>query len=289
MKNILLAITIFVLTSCAEKSETATIVNSNPAAAPTEATASDAAPSDKIKVLNFATFHMGNTSDANSTEFDEKNKKNQEDAKKIAQMIAAFKPTIICVEVSPSRDAELNAEYQKYIDNPQITSSYYGEVGLVAFEVGRLSNIARLHGIDHKMSYNYNIAAEITNSIDSTTINSYYENPLKDYPELNVNENDLSLVEKLRLVNTVNYLDFLIAVNADMLAFAGTENGFEGADEAAKYYQRNLRIYSNLNRISATKEDRIFILSGGSHTAFLGEFMKRSPKYEVVNTLDYLN
>ena len=64
--------------------------------------------------------------------------------------------------------------------------------------------------------------------------------------------------------------------------------GFEGADEAAKYYQRNLRIYSNLNRIPMTNEDRVFILSGGSHTAFLNEFMKRSPKYEVVNTMDYL-
>ncbi len=73
-----------------------------------------------------------------------------------------------------------------------------------------------------------------------------------------------------------------------MLAFAGTENSFEGADEAAKYYQRNLRIYSNLNRIQMTTDDRVFILSGGSYTAFLGEFMGRSPKYETVNVMDYL-
>ena len=40
--------------------------------------------SEKIKVLNFATFHMGTTSDANSVDFDEKDKKNQEDAQRIA-------------------------------------------------------------------------------------------------------------------------------------------------------------------------------------------------------------
>lgn len=34
-----------------------------------------------------------------------------------------------------------------------------------------------------------------------------------------------------------------------MLTHAGTKYNFEGADEAAKYYQRNLRMYSNLNRI----------------------------------------
>ncbi|MEO0340498.1 MAG: DUF5694 domain-containing protein [Bacteroidota bacterium] len=36
------------------------------------------------------------------------------------------------------------------------------------------------------------------------------------------------------------------------------------------------------------KSDRVFILSGGSHTAFLNNFLKRSLKYEVINTMDYL-
>lgn len=244
---------------------------------------------DKVKVLNFATFHMGGTSDANSVDFDENNKKNQNDAKVIAQLIAEFKPTIICVESPRERNEKLNSEYQKYLINPAKNSTYYtGEIGLVAFEVGRLSKVARLYGIDHKMSYNYMIGSEIINAIDSITYNDYYSNPFKSNPELNINENELSLLEKLKLGNSSEYLDFLITVNADMLAFAGTENGYEGADEAAKYYQRNLRIYSNLNRIPMTKKDRVFILSGGSHTAFLREFMERSPKHEMVNTLDYL-
>lgn len=243
---------------------------------------------DKVKVLNFATFHMGNTSDANSVEFDETSKKNQADAKQIAELIAEFDPTIICVEVQRKKNEELNEQYQKYLKNPSESSTYYGEVGLIAFEVGRMSGVDQLYGIDHKMGYNYMIGQEITNEIDSTTFNNYYKNPLAFIPGFDVEEEELSLVEKLRLNNSPEYLDFLINVNADMLAFVGSEKKFEGADEAAKYYQRNLRIYSNLNRIPMTAEDRVFILSGGSHTAFLDEFMRRSPKYEVVNTLDYL-
>lgn len=247
-----------------------------------------AVKSDKIKVLNFATFHMGTTSDANSVEFDEKDKKNQADAKRIAEMIAEFKPTIICVETPREDDDELNSEYKSYLENPEKSIPYYGEVGLVAFHVGRICGVEKLNGIDHEMSYNYKIAGEIDNKIDPEALNEFYQNPFKSTPEFNVDENKLSLLEKLKICNHPKFLDFLIAVNADMLAFAGTENGFEGADEAAKYYQRNLRIYSNLNRIPMTKDDRVFILSGGSHTAFLGEFMSRSPKYEMVNTLDYL-
>lgn len=73
-----------------------------------------------------------------------------------------------------------------------------------------------------------------------------------------------------------------------MLTHAGTEDGFEGADEAAKYYQRNLRMYSNLNRIELDEDDRVFILMGASHTAFFRDFMSRDPKYKMVDTFKYL-
>ncbi len=232
---------------------------------------------------------MGSTSDANSVDFDEEDKKNQEDAKKIARMISKFKPTVICVEVPVSDNTALNVEYQKYVNNPESVPFYYGEVGLVAFEVGRLNNIDSIYGIDHKLEYNYNINNDLTNKIDSITYNAFEANPFASIPELNIFEENLSLIEKLRRMNHPKFLEFLIIANADMLTFVGSKEGFEGADEAAKYYQRNLRIYSNLNRIPLTMKDRVFILSGGSHTAFLAEFMKRSPKYEVVNALDYLN
>ena len=79
-----------------------------------------------------------------------------------------------------------------------------------------------------------------------------------------------------------------MTINADIMTHVGTAEGFEGADESAKYYQRNLRMYSNLNRIKLNKDDRVFILLGASHTAFFRDFINRSPKYEMVNTFDYL-
>lgn len=264
--------------------ETATVKSENP-----KLSNNSSSEVAKVQVLNFATFHMGSTSDANSVDFDENDQKNQRDAKKIAAMIAEFKPTIICVEVPWDKNEELHNRYQEYLSNPSKVSTYYGEVGMVAFEVGRLSKLNSIFGIDHKMEYNYRIGHEIKNAIDSVTYNKYYDNPFVFHPEINLNHDQLSLLEKLQLFNSSKFLDFLITVNADMLAFAGTENNFEGADEAAKYYQRNLRIYANLNRIPMTTQDRVFILSGGSHTAFLGEFMGRSPKYEMVNVQDYLN
>ncbi|WP_299110005.1 DUF5694 domain-containing protein [uncultured Tenacibaculum sp.] len=242
----------------------------------------------KISVLNFGTFHMGETADATKTEFDEHDKKNQKEVHKIAAMLAAFKPTVIIVETPLSYNEKLQSLYQQYIDNPEMDFKRPDEVELLAYELGRLSNTKRIYGIDHKMSYNYNVGAEIKNELDPAWHDKYYKNPLKFYPEVNYDENELNLLEKLKQTNHDRFLDFLITVNADMLTHAGTKDNFEGADEAAKYYQRNLRMYSNLNRLELNEDDRVFILMGASHTAFFRDFISRSPKYTMVNTFDYL-
>ncbi len=247
---------------------------------------------DKIKVLNFATFHFGYTSDATKTEFNEKGKKEQEEIRELSKMLAEFKPTIICVERPPKFNDEIDKAYQKYLNNPKkLIDNYYGEIGLVAFDVGRLSGVKKIYGIDEHMGYNYMIGEQIKNSIDSVTYKNYNKNPFRDNPklkQLQTKYKTLSLHEKLILTNEPKYLDFIININADNLLYVGTENNFEGADEAGKFYLRNLRIYSNLNRIPMTKNDRVLIIMGGAHTAFLRELIKRSPKFEMVNTFDYL-
>lgn len=243
----------------------------------------------KIQVLNFGTFHFGATSDAHKAKFDEHDQTNQQAAKEIAEMLAEFKPTVILVERVPEYNDQLQEIYQSYVANPDMTFKRPTEVQLLAFELGRLSGTERIYGIDHKMGYNYKIGIEIENAIDPSWHDKFFQDPYQFYPELNFrNDESMSLIDKLRIMNQDQILDYAIVGNADMLTHAGTESGFEGADEAAKYYQRNLRMYSNMNRIQFNEDDRVFILMGSSHTAFFRDFLSRSPKYEMVNTLDYL-
>ena len=242
----------------------------------------------KIEILNFGTFHFGFTPDATTIEFDENDKKNQKEIHEIAQKLSEFKPTVILVETVPEFDNELKKEYESYLINQSMTFKNPTEIELLAYEVGRLSGTKRIYGIDHKMGYNYRIGHEIKNSVDTLWYNRFYKNPYKFYPKIDFNGDSLNLLDKLKLKNHKRYLDFSKAINADMLTHAGTEKGFEGADEATKFYQRNLRMYTNLNRIQLNKNDRVFILMGSAHTAFFRDFFSRSPKYKMVNTFDYL-
>ncbi|GAA5141708.1 DUF5694 domain-containing protein [Thalassotalea piscium] len=251
----------------------------------------------KIQVLNFGTFHFGTTPDANSTEFDEEDEKSQKEVRALSKMLATFKPTIICVEALPEENEQLNLLYQQFVKNPEKLITSGGETSMVAFDVARLNNIEKIYGIDNKMNYNYSVgdffesSPDYTNAIDSETYLEITNTPFKDYPEiaaLDEQYETLSLIDKLRLINHPVKLDASINANADKLLYVGSENNFEGADNAAVFYHRNMKIYSNLNRIKMDENDRVFILMGSAHTAFLREFIQRSPKFEMVDTLDYL-
>lgn len=253
--------------------------------------------STKIQVLNFGTFHFGYTPDAHSTEFDEESEVSKKQAREVAELLAQFKPTIIVVEKLPKYDNKLNQAYQEYLKNPAELITKDGEISMIAYEVGRLSNVEKLYGIDNHMGYNYSVGdyiertPELTNSIDPKTYLQITNDPYRDHPEIAEREkrfDQMSLLEKLKLFNEPVQLDYSINTNADKLLYVGIDDGFEGADNAAIFYQRNMRIYSNLNRIPMTKDDRVFILMGRAHTAFLREFIKRSPKFEMVDTLKYL-
>lgn len=287
MKYIIGLLTFLIISSCNRKSEKQN----------KQEKASEISETSKIQVLNFGTFHFGKTSDAHKTDFDEENKDRQKEVREISKMIAEFKPTVIVVEKLPKYNEKLNELYQNWLKNPSELNTKNGEISMIAFDVARLNKVDEIYGIDNHMGYNYGVGnyierhPDLENSIDPKTYLQITNNPFKDYPEMakkDENYENLSLLEKLKFINNPIYLDNSINANADKLLYVGVDDGFEGAENAAIFYHRNMKIFSNLNRIKMNKDDRVFILMGAAHTAFLREFFGRSPKFEMVNTLEYL-
>ncbi|MBZ9611850.1 DUF5694 domain-containing protein [Rheinheimera maricola] len=252
---------------------------------------------DKIKVLNIGSFHFGATSDANKVEFDEHDLANQQAVRNIAKLLAQFKPTIVCLEFLPEDMAAMNQAYQAFLANPEQLNTRYGELSMLGFDIARLSGVEKVYGIDHHLGYNYSLgdfienSPELENAVDRQTYLQLTHQPFLHYPklaELNQRFEQLPLLEQLQLTNQPLMLDYSLNTNADKLFYVGIGDGFEGAEQAAQFYLRNMKIYTNLNRIPMSKDDRVLILMGSAHTAMLREFIRRSPKFDMVNTLDYL-
>lgn len=239
---------------------------------------------DAIPVLNVATFHMGETSDAMKTEFDENDKNNLKEIKKVAKLLSEFKPTIIVIEALPENDSVRQADYLNYIKNPNKKFANPDERELLAYEVGRLSGATKIYGVDYKESYS--IQGDTIKPIDKTTNSKYWK--MVDENDKKNPEDGIPFYDLFKLNNHPQYLESLININADLLLYISNKGKSEGADAASKFYHRNLVMFSNLNQIPMTKDDRIFILMGGTHTAFFMDFLKRSPKFKLENTFDFL-
>ena len=239
----------------------------------------------KVQILNVGTFHMGFSSDEHTVDYDEHDRKNIMENRKIAKKIAEFKPTIIIVEREPKHNEELQKSYLEYYKNPETKFEKPSEIELLAYEVGRISNVKKIYGIDHQLGYNYMKIDNLAKKINAEVYLNYMKNTnfksKLDFDKANT-------LDKLKIINHPENLDFLINVNADILTYVSTPGKYEGAEQAAELYKRNLIMFSNLNRIPLAKNDRVFILMGATHTAFFNEFMKRSPRYELANIFEYL-
>jgi hypothetical protein len=51
------------------------------------------------------------------------------------------------------------------------------------------------------------------------------------------------------------------------------------ADEVTNWYKRNLRIFTNINRITDFPNDRILLIIGGGHLKILKDFADYSPQF----------
>ena len=243
---------------------------------------------EKIKVLNLGVFHFGITPDANKTNYDESDRKNLQEIKEITKAIAQFEPTIILVEELPKNQKILEEEYEKYAKKPSEQTRFAGkETELLGFEIGRLAKTKKIIGIDHKLNYMYN-ADNFAKSLDAKNYFIVKER-LEGYSDKRKDVKEIGLKQKLLSMNTKGYYNYMINVNADLLAYANSEDKFEGADQAAKFYQRNIRMFANINKLELDLDDRILIISGAAHASFFYKFMSRSPIYELVELESFLN
>lgn len=240
------------------------------------------------KTLLLGTWHMGYTSDANKSSYDASLPQRQVEINELAvQLAQEFKPTKIFVEVNPEQQQEMEKQYQAYLKNPDSLSSYYGEVGLLAFQIARESG-ATLVANDHKLGYDYPAISQLAQETGNQDYFSYLQQVGPFLQKVKALEKQATTKQLYRFTNSPEYLNFLFNVNADLMTYVNTENNFEGADTAAEFYKRNLRIYANFNRAEITPEDRVLVLYGAAHVAFFHDFMNRSHKYDVVDVQDYL-
>jgi pheromone shutdown protein TraB len=68
----------------------------------------------------------------------------------------------------------------------------------------------------------------------------------------------------------------------------GKGQSYPGVDWLASWYERNLRIFANVLRITESTDERILIVYGSGHVPLLMQYLRESKRYRIEPAGRYL-
>ena len=233
--------------------------------------------------------------------------KRQREIEQLVTQLKPFNPTKIALEIDERFDAEVNADYHGYLEATYELKR--GESNQIGFRLVKQmghpklycvdyfrnyfeepdgffpedfdwdlvspGKFAKAHNQEHLMGQPSTAEGKVTQDADGTIwIEPEKYEPITDmYRRLNQPEG--------RRADHQEYL---------RIARVGLGDQYPGANWVGRlWYTRNLKIFVNLTRITASNDDRILLIIGAGHVFLVQQFLEDSGDYIVESPLKYLD
>ncbi|HOZ85797.1 MAG TPA: DUF5694 domain-containing protein [Niabella sp.] len=248
------------------------------------------------KVLTLGSFHFAfYNRDVKKIDIKDQinilDKKYQDEIKDIVNRIAKFKPTIIVIEQDPESQDKIDSLYNLYLTNSyNLRREEYEQLG---FRLAKMFNLKKLFCVNDWGRNYKNIDSLLDNDPKELNkfIDFFYKNPdtTKQFFVKDVFKTQ-GILQQLRLLNEKKNIEkdlgnYLIAV----FKYQTKGDEYFGADYTTGYwFNRNLRIFRNIQKIGAKPNDRILVIFGAGHMSLLNIFFGVSPDFDLQNTNEYL-
>ena len=254
--------------------------------------------STKNEVLTLGTFHFAfHNRDVIKTDkkdqIDVLEKKYQLEIEDIANQISKFRPTIIVIEKSPEFQPLIDSIYRDYIAGSYaLGREEYEQIG---FRVGKKMGLTQIYCVnDWGRNYETIDSLLSNDTVESKNfLNFFYQNPdtakiRMSFPQDVFNSEGIKA--ELRLKNDEQNIQkdlgtYLIGI----FKYQTENNPFFGTDYVTGWwFNRNLRIFRNIQKIERKPTDKILVIYGAGHMNLLNIFFRSSPEFRLVKTNDYL-
>ena len=148
----------------------------------------------------------------------------------------------------------------------------------IGFRLAKLLGFPRVHAIDADMELNDALLGKTLPQEVSSRLSR-----LKEY--LRRNEGN-SLLDSFRCHNSMEYarLDHSLYLAANAV---NTDGSYNGSAFTAHWYERNLRIFSEIQSL-AKQHSRIFVLYGSGHLQILRDLIEACDGMKLVSLSDIL-
>jgi hypothetical protein len=239
------------------------------------------------QVLVIGSYHMSNPGlDAITVRADDVlAPRRQAEIEQLAAQLAQFRPTKVAVEIPWGRDSTSNSLYRRYLQGSHALDRT--EMQQLGFRIARRAGLPRIHGVDYDLDVN--VAAVMVWALTH------------GQPELATAAQGLStrlLAEADSMMKNATVGAILAALNSARADSAhgiymaalrvGADTSYPGATMTARWYERNLKIASNVLRLIESPNDRVLVIIGAAHGPILRELLARVPGVRIVPPGDAL-
>jgi hypothetical protein len=238
--------------------------------------------------FHFAYYNLDAHKVADEDQVDILSEKRQKELEELVEYIAKFKPNKIAVETGRNT-GYLMREYEDWKSGKEPLKK--SETRQIGFRLLDRFGLDTIFGVDAG-----SVSRDLYYSKDSLVIRPYLDQIFEDYDYRSKDKISKrykkfrELDDKLTLENTL--LEYFKYMNSDKVldrGFGAYLNGdfkngdYEGADALVLYwYNRNLRILRNIQKITTSPDDRILVIFGAGHVEILKHLFQCTPQYELI-------
>lgn len=241
------------------------------------------AQTKKKQILLIGTFHYANPGHdvAQVKAFNVMSEKSQKELEIMSDKIKKFGPDKIFVEWTFSKQAELDQFYNKNTDS--LFKSDQDEITQLALRTAKKLNHKKLYGMDYHNSFPYDslmMAMEKANQKDLMKKND--ESTKKFEKDHNERLAKSSLQEMMLHYNKKQTENENLQWYLEVANRAGNPDDFSGPSLVSKWYQRNIYMYSLIQKLTESTDNKIMVLVGAGHAAIIRELITHDPTFEIV-------
>lgn len=249
--------------------------------------AAPASAQPRPAVLIVGTYHMANPGAdlGNVVADDILAPKRQQEVARLVELLAAFRPTVVAVEVPFARQASLDTRYAAFRRGEQTLSRSESEQ--VGFRLAASLGLQHVYAVDHPQELDMMgvvqfamangfapFAQQMLQTVQAEVARIGRAFPTMSVPEL------VALHNEPRMDAAHAY--YLRA------AQIGRDSTYIGAQMASAWFSRNIHIYANIARTVTAPDTRVLVLIGAGHTRILRDMIRDAGEWDLVDPLPLL-
>ncbi len=248
----------------------------------------------KAKIMILGTFHFKDAGlDSYRPKYDVNilSEQRQREVREVIDLLAGYKPTKVAVEWTAEYQEQTDEQYRQYRAGAFELKA--NEVYQLGFRLAKRLGHPRVYLVDAKGRWFENR----TNAEDYAAKHGqqafleskWYQRYLKlseyaDELKMKITLRDYFLTRNSEEVIRASHGVYLIGSFK-----VGTGDDYPGVDGfVSQWYNRNLKIFANLQRITESPNERILLIIGAGHVPIIRHAVEASPEYDLVEVHEAL-